>query len=113
MLHFDCICGAVKVNYLTHVCGGRMKHKYEPDNEAFPADAYNVDGEPGIAWHVLGWELLPSYAHGLEGEEVRTGRLVMVMVGDDAHHVFYPSSIHPLTAEEYCGSCGQIGCGHG
>lgn len=32
------------------------RYTYEPNDTAFPANAYRVSGHPGIAWYVLGWE---------------------------------------------------------
>ncbi len=45
-----------------------------------------------------------------EGEEVRTGRVVVTMIGDDARHVVDPEDLMPLERSAYCGECGQIGC---
>ncbi len=97
---------------------------YEEDNKAFPAGAYTVDGYRGIAWHVYGWELeevmeedfydeeTDTLHVGTEFEERRTGKVVCVMVGDDRRFTFEPEDLTPLNEEDYCGSCGQIGCTH-
>lgn len=45
-------------------------------------------------------------------DEIRTGRIVCVMVGDDRQFTFDPEDVTPLAREEYCGECGQIGCAH-
>lgn len=37
----------------------------------------------------------------------------VVMVGDDHVHYVDPSDLSPLDDDEFCGGCGQIGCGHG
>lgn len=88
----------------------RRKH-YEGDDTAFPADAYRVKNRGvAVAWHVLGWETEPDEDTEWSGYEQRTGRVVLQMVGDDAHHVYDPEDIEPLPRKEYCGSCGQIGC---
>ena len=90
-----------------------MKRNYEVDDAAFPADAYRVDGwGQGIAWHALGWEIQPNEDTEWTGYEVRTGNVVMMMVGDDRHFVEDPEDITPLKREEYCGECGQVGCCH-
>jgi hypothetical protein len=34
------------------------------------------------------------------------------MVGDDEHHRLDPDDVTPIQREDYCGSCGQIGCCH-
>lgn len=90
-----------------------MRRKnYEEDDSTFSADAYRVAGYGGIAWHVLGWETEPDEDTEWSGCENRTGNVVCMMVGDDRHFVFEPDEITPLEREEYCGSCGQIGCCH-
>ena len=38
---------------------------------------------------------------------------VVVMVGDDHRHHVDAADISPLGEDEFCGGCGQIGCGHG
>ena len=89
-----------------------MKAHYETDNAAFPADAYRVEGYGGIAWYVLGCETTPDEDTEWTGIEERTGQVVCKMVGDDRHFTFDPEELTPLQREEYCGSCGQIGCTH-
>lgn len=99
---------------------------YEEDAEAFPAEAYKVHGHEGVAWYVRGWEterVIPEPWQDEEtgewyepdfddAEDVRTGRVVAVMVGDDRKFTFDPEDIEPLDRADYCGVCGQIGCGH-
>jgi len=87
-----------------------MKRHYEEDDEDFPAPAYQVVGYKGIAFYVLGWETVPDEDTEWTGIEKRTGKVVLVMVGDDHHFAFDPEDIKPLNREEYCGSCGQMGC---
>lgn len=89
-----------------------MRKHYEEDDKTFNADAYRVSGYDGIAWHVLGWETEPDEDTEWSGIENRTGNLVCMMVGDDRHFVFEPDEVAPLEREDYCGSCGQIGCTH-
>jgi|SRR5262252_1640933 len=86
---------------------------YETDDRTFPADAYRVTGHyDGIAWYVLGWETEPDEDTEWSGYENRTGRVVAVMVGDDRRFTFEPDELHALERADYCGECGQIGCGH-
>ena len=51
-----------------------------------------------------------------EGEFVEQdescGSVLVVMIGDDRKHAAYISDLTPLADDEYCDSCGQIGCGH-
>lgn len=91
----------------------RIRKHYESDDATFSADAYRVEGYAGIAWHVLGWETEPDEDTEWSGIENRTGKILCRMVGDDRDFSFDPEDLTPITAEEYCGSCGQIGCSHG
>ena len=86
-------------------------HRYETD-KAFDG-AFSVKGHGGIAWDVLGWEVEADEDTEWSGYYVRTGEILAVMVGDDRVWTFSPDDITPLAEEEYCGGCGQIGCGHG
>ena len=86
---------------------------YEADEKAFPASAYTVAGYRGIAWHAYGWETQPTQDTEWDGIEERTGLVVCVMVGDDRRFTFGPEELTPLRDDDYCGTCGQIGCGHG
>lgn len=86
---------------------------FEEDDSAFPAEAYTVAGwGQGIAWHVLGWETEPDEDTDWSGYEVRTGNVVARMVGDDRDFSIDPEDVTPLDREDYCGSCGQVGCTH-
>ncbi len=88
------------------------KYTYEtPEPDPYP-DAVQIDGHDGIAWHVLGFQTEPDEDTEWSGEEVQTGQLVCMMVGDDNHWLFDPSDIKKLAREDYCSECGQIGCGH-
>ena len=85
---------------------------YEEDAEAFPAEAYSVQGYRGVAWYVYGWETEPTEDTEWDVIEERTGRVVAVMIGDDRRHTFDPDELTPLEREGYCGVCGQVGCTH-
>lgn len=89
------------------------RNHYESDDATFSADAYRVRGwGAGIAFSVLGWETEPDEDTEWTGMESRTGRVLVVMVGDDQRHSVDVDDLTPLDREEYCGECGQIGCGH-
>lgn len=90
----------------------RGRTHYEADDTTFDADAYTVLGYAGIAFYVLGWEVEPDEDTEWSGIEARTGRVVVVMIGDDHRYVVDEEDIAPLEREAYCGECGQIGCGH-
>jgi len=87
-----------------------MKTRHYEDAPEYNADAYTVAGYEGIAWHVWGWETKPDKDTEWSGYEVRTGNLVCVMVGDDRRFSVDPDDVAPISSEEYCASCGQIGC---
>jgi hypothetical protein len=91
---------------------GRNRKNFEEDAETFSADSYRVRGYAGVAFTVLGWETQPDEDTEWSGCEVRTGRVLAVMVGDDYRHSVDESDLSPLSEDEYCHSCGQIGCGH-
>lgn len=82
---------------------------YEPDAKEFKG-AYRLARSPGVAWHVLGWEMEPTEDTEWDGIMVYTGKVVAVMVGDDTRHVVDREDLTPLKRSDYCGGCGQIGC---
>ena len=65
-----------------------------------PDKTYRVKGWSGIAFGFLG------YAD--DAEETA----VVYMVGDDETHKVKVSDCTPLSDDEFCLSCGQIGCCH-
>lgn len=79
--------------------------------EKEPDAAYRVDRYDGIAWRFIEPETQPDDDTEWTGIEQPTGNAVMVMVGDDRKFSFDPSEVHKLKRSEYCGECGQIGCG--
>jgi hypothetical protein len=85
---------------------------YDTDDQRFDAPAYTVHGWRGVAFYVLGWEVAPDEDTEWSGIEERTGRVVVVMVGDDHKYVIDEDDVQPIAREEYCGECGQIGCAH-
>lgn len=89
-----------------------MNPDYESDDEAFPADGYQVAGYGGIAWYVLGWHIEADEDTEWTGMKERTGKVVAIMIGDDRRFTFEPDEVTPLEREAYCGVCGQIGCAH-
>jgi hypothetical protein len=42
----------------------------------------------------------------------RTGLVAVHMVGDNKVYFEQVSNLVPLKDEDYCQSCGQVGCGH-
>lgn len=85
-------------------------------------DRYKVEGYGGVAFYYAGQqtehkEIIEYYEDDGESsgwcvdtEEVATGMVFMVMVGDDHKHVIDPADITKIEDDEYCHECGQIGC---
>lgn len=96
---------------------------------------YSVATMPGIAFYLLGpvvklvWpdpvliceskdcdHYTPDgecYAHPEEPDEVvDESRYRAVMVGDDRVHEVDVEDLTLISPDDYCGGCGQIGCGH-
>jgi len=51
-----------------------------------------------------------------EGEwvdDIDSGRVLVVMVGDDHKHTVDVSDLTKINEDDFCDGCGQIGCGHG
>lgn len=84
----------------------------------------HVAGSGGVAWYVRRAEtemklVEPDFGDDDPGdwwpededfEEVRTGYVVCVMVGDDREFVFDPSDCTIIDEDDFCHSCGQTGC---
>ena len=75
-----------------------------------PGIRYSVAGYRGIAWHYIGDETEPTEDTEWSGIEDPTGRVVMVMVGDDRRFTFDPEDCVPLADGDSCRECGQVGC---
>lgn len=72
---------------------------------------YRVDEYNGIAWYLLGYELIQDEDYEWSGIEYENPeRVRAVMVGDDRIFVFDVDQLTPLDDDEYCPECGQIGC---
>jgi len=71
---------------------------------------YSVNGYRGIAWYLVGPEMVDTEETWWDGCQEPTGNVVCVMVGDDRRFTFNPSELTPLADEDYCSECGQIGC---
>jgi hypothetical protein len=90
-----------------------MRYDYEigEAGEQWP-DYYRIPSTRlAVAWHVAGWQVEADEDSEWSGYYPRTGRLVCIMVGDDAHHLFDPEDLELIDDEDVCKSCGQLGCG--
>lgn len=93
--------------------GGRY---YQPRQDLWPdAARYRITGWVAVAVCVVG-ELLevvhPDDECG-EPEFEGTGLVGVVSVGDDYAHPVDPARLVRIGRGDYCGQCGQLGCGHG
>lgn len=73
--------------------------------------AVQVYGHGGIAFRVIGPETAPDEDTEWTGIENETGRLLVVMIGDDRVFAVDPDDVTELADEDLCFECGQIGCG--
>jgi hypothetical protein len=89
------------------------RHTYESDDKTFWSDAYAVKGWRGIAFRVLGWQLEADEDTEWSGIYQRTGDVYVIMVGDDKVWTIDVDDLQPLSVEQFCSECGQIGCKHG
>ena len=60
----------------------------------------------GVAFWYLGRCVDPLRPHD-------EGCRLLMMVGDDHEWHIDVSDITPLDEDDFCGGCGQVGCGHG
>jgi hypothetical protein len=74
------------------------------------AGHFRVEGYGGVAFYFYGLETKPDEDTEWTGEEVPTGKVLMIMVGDDIAHIIDPKDVEPLDEDEFCSECGQIGC---
>lgn len=69
------------------------------------------DSLRGIACYVAEWDKVWS-EDGWE-ENSQGDQVYVIMVGDDQEHLVDFDDLTIIDEDEYCGQCGQIGCGHG
>ena len=90
--------------------------------------AYKVAGHGGVAWRVTAFvtedrQVETEYDPRIDGidedpyievdyeEVIDESRVVAHMIGDDSDWTFDVTDLTPLADDEYCSSCGQVGCG--
>lgn len=106
-----------------------MRHSKAGTLEGLDGSARYSDGR-GVALRIAGWvkRWEPTLCLGLdeetgkeceiesgEGEwvdDVESGRVIVVMVGDDSEAEIDFSDLTKIDDDDYCGGCGQIGCTH-
>lgn len=109
-----------------------MTAKQVKGSEMFDFDAiYSSSEYPGIAfridkyyssWSDPAWILMcddldcdheSEWCYQLEDSEEITDETQVIghMVGDDHEYVLDVSELTELSDDDFCGSCGQIGCG--
>lgn len=89
---------------------------------------FKVEGWPGVAVRIDGyvktWDPYIAIDEDEDGNEieietgegewvddVESGMVNVVMIGDDAKHVVDISDLTEIDDEDYCSDCGQLGCG--
>lgn len=83
----------------------------EPD-EFKAGDAVRVEGMPGVAFRVEGMPTRRGPDYEWSGlEYVNPSRRLVHMIGDDRTFDYPCDILSPLDDDDYCGTCGQIGCG--
>jgi hypothetical protein len=89
---------------------------------------YRVEGYRGIAWYLHGYktEEVPTICYGIDenGDEYEMedwsetekvedrSQVVATMVGDNRKFTFDVDEVTLLGDDEFCHTCGQIGCCH-
>jgi hypothetical protein len=73
-------------------------------------DYVKVQGWRGIAFYIYGYA--KEWDEAYEEWAPNENKLVVIMVGDDRKHTVDVEDVSPLNDSEFCGDCGQIGCGH-
>jgi hypothetical protein len=91
---------------------------------------YRVKNWPAVAVRVAGypqvWDACITICEDEEGNEyeeevygegewiddVDSGNVVVIMVGDDKKHEVSADDLIPLDELDYCAECGQVGCTH-
>jgi len=77
-----------------------------------PGEAVRVEGMPGIAFRVEGMPTLRLSSFEWSGiEYVNPARRLVHMVGDDRTFDYDCDILSSLDDDDYCSSCGQVGCG--
>lgn len=77
---------------------------------ADPDARFTVDGYRGITFYAIRAETAPDEDTDWTGIEEPTGNVIMIMVGDDRKFSVDPGDVTRIADEDYCSSCGQIGC---
>jgi hypothetical protein len=76
---------------------------------------YRVAGMEGVAFYLRGYvkreQTMEEWELGADAED-DTSMVRAVMVGDDREHVIDVDDLERISEDDYCHSCGQIGCTH-
>lgn len=94
-----------------------------------PGSYVRVKSRPGIAFYIYDWYKTERISGFIDWDErsdfesdfvetsreeiVDKTRAIVTMVGDDKEWVVDTDELEPLSDEDFCGECGQIGCQHG
>ena len=77
---------------------------------ADPEARYAVAQYPGVAFSADRPEAEADEDTEWTGYTIPTGRVLMVMVGDDHRFSVDPADVSLIDEDASCASCGQIGC---
>lgn len=71
---------------------------------------YSVAGYEGIAFYLRGF--VTTYDPDEDDTFEDPDWVRAVMVGDNREHVIETADLTPISDDDYCAECGQIGCTH-
>ena len=90
---------------------------------------YRLESSPGVAYRVIEHPVEFDYTYELvctdeecnheegwcyiveESYDINYDMVYVRMVGDDYRHLVDVSELSVISEDDYCGGCGQIGCG--
>jgi len=70
---------------------------------------FTVDSAPGVAFRLVGF---PTVDDGSGGEDIDDSMALVVAVGDNYLRTVDVADLTALDDGDWCGQCGQLGCGH-
>lgn len=97
--------------------------------EEFAGQYFSCNAYQGVSFRVVGREItfdsefvticdeencdhVEDYCYEEIISEIFTGKLIIVMVGDDKEYVVDSEDLEQINEEDFCHGCGQVGCGH-
>ena len=93
---------------------GSLADRIGTSQEGIDFDAhYTIHGwSKGIAWYLLGYEMIRDEDYEWSGiEEENRDMVRATMVGDDRVFVIDIDDLQIIPEDSFCRDCGQVGCG--